>query len=107
MPARWRPERDSNARPTANPKIGELAGVRQLPAERSGTGMVVRSGGGLDGDFVAEGLQLADVAALAAFGVDAGGVEPWPEVGEPGAGVREQVPGDDEDGAAHRDDGAF
>jgi hypothetical protein len=65
------------------------------------------SGGGLEGDFVAEGFELADVAALAALGVDAGGVEPWPQVGEPGLRVREQVPGDDQDGAADRDVGAL
>jgi glycyl-tRNA synthetase (class II) len=38
--------------------------------------------------------------------VDAGGVEPWSQAGESGPGVGEQVPGDDEDGAAHRDDDA-
>jgi hypothetical protein len=29
----WRPEKDSNLRPTANPKIGALPGRRQHPAE--------------------------------------------------------------------------
>jgi hypothetical protein len=64
-------------RPAANPKIGELVDARQLPAERSGAGTwLCRSAGGLEGDFVTEGFELADVAVLAAFGVDAGGVEP-------------------------------
>jgi hypothetical protein len=31
---------DSNPRPAANPKIGELAGRRQHPAERSGAGFL-------------------------------------------------------------------
>ena len=64
--------------PPANPKIGELLDVRQLPAERQRSRVSGRgggSGGGLEGDGVAEGFELADVAALAAFGVDAGGIE--------------------------------
>ena len=65
------------------------------------------SGGGLEGDGVAEGFELADVVALAAFGVDAGGVVAGSEVVEAGVGVGEQVPGDDQDGAAEGDDGAF
>jgi hypothetical protein len=65
------------------------------------------SGGGLGGEFAAGGLELADVAADAAPGVGAGGAEPWPQAGEPGLRVREQVPGDDQDGAAGRDVGAL
>src|SRR5215472_12472274 len=65
------------------------------------------SGGGLEGDGVAEGFELADVVALAAFGVDAAGVVAGPEVAELGVGVGEQVPGDDQDGAADGDDGAL
>ena len=42
-----------------------------------------RSGGGFQGDLVAEGLQLADVVALGAFGTDAGVVEAGAEVVEP------------------------
>ena len=73
----WCAWQDSNPRPAANPKIGELVDARQLPAGRSGAGAwSCRSGGGLEGDFVTEGFELADVAVLAAFGVDAGGVEP-------------------------------
>jgi hypothetical protein len=39
----------------------------------------------LEGDGVAEGFELADVAAFAAFGVDAGGLEALhvqPDLGE-------------------------
>ena len=36
----------------------------------------------MEGDGVAEGFELADVAAFAAFGVDAGGVEVGAEVAE-------------------------
>jgi hypothetical protein len=38
----------------------------------------------LEGDRVAEGFELADVASFAAFGVDAGGVEVGAEVVEAG-----------------------
>ena len=65
------------------------------------------SGGGVKGDLVAEGFELADVVALAAFGVDAGGVVAGAEVAELGGRVRQQVPGDDQDGAAGGDDGTF
>jgi hypothetical protein len=68
---------------------------------------VAGSGGGREGDGVAEGFELADVVLLAAFGVDPGDVEPWAEIMELGAGVGQQVPGDDQDGAAGGDDGAF
>jgi len=100
---------DSNPRAAANPKIGELVGRRQLPAERerSREEWAVGSGGGLEGDGVAEGFELADVVVLAAFGVDAGGVEPGAEVVEAGVWVAQQVPGDHEDGAAGGDDRAF
>jgi hypothetical protein len=96
-------------RPAANPKIGELVGRRQLPAERqrSREEWAVGSGAGLEGDGVAEGFELADVVVLAPFGVDAVGVEPGAEVVESGVWVRQQVPGDHEDGAAGGDDGAF
>jgi hypothetical protein len=76
--------------PAANPKIGELLGARQRPAERlaepgSQTGW---SAGGLEGDGVAEGFQLADVVLLAAFGIDALGVVAGTEVLKAGIGVR-------------------
>ena len=48
---------------------------------------------------------MADVVALLAVGVDAGVVEVGAEVVEAGVGVGEQVPDDDQDGAADRDDG--
>jgi hypothetical protein len=54
------------------------------------------SGRGFEGDLVAQGFELADVAALAAFGADAGVVEVAAEVVVAGAGVGEQVPDDDQ-----------
>jgi hypothetical protein len=41
------------------------------------------SGGGFEGDLVAEGLELADVVALGAFGTAAGVVEARAQVLEP------------------------
>jgi hypothetical protein len=58
------------------------------------------SGRGFEGDLVAQGFELADVAALAAFGADAGVVEVAAEVVVAGAGVGEQVPDDDQQGPA-------
>jgi hypothetical protein len=55
------------------------------------------SGGGFEGDLVAEGLELADVVALGAFSVDAGVVEAGAQVMEVGLWVGQQVPGDDQD----------
>ena len=63
-----------------------------------------RSGGGFEGDLVAEGLQLVDVVALGAVGVDAAVVEAGAEVTEADVGVGQQVPDDDQDGPADRDD---
>jgi hypothetical protein len=54
--------------------------------QRSRVEWAVGSDGGLEGDGVAEGFELADVVALAAFGVDAGGVEPRAEVVEAASG---------------------
>jgi hypothetical protein len=48
---------------------------------------------------------LADVVALAAFGVDPGVVEIAAQVGVADGGVGEQVPDDDQQGAADGDDG--
>jgi hypothetical protein len=61
----------------ANPKIGAQPRMRQHPAERQQSRVIDNrwSGGGFDGDFVAEGFELVDVGAFAAFGVDARGVE--------------------------------
>src|SRR5918994_4668208 len=69
------------------------------------SGWVPGSGGGFEGDLVAQGLELADVVALGAVGVDAGVVEAGAEVTEAGVRVGQQVPDDDQDGPADRDDG--
>jgi len=52
---------DSNPRAAANPKIGELVGRRQLPAERerSREEWAVGSGGGLEGDGGGSGAAAA------------------------------------------------
>ena len=63
------------------------------------------SGGAFEDDRVAEGFELADVLAAKAVGVDAPGVEVRAEVGVAGVGVGEQVPDDDQDGAADGDVG--
>ena len=47
------------------------------------------------------------MVALAAFGVDPGVVVAGPEIVEPGIWVRQQMPHDDQDGAAGRHDGAL
>jgi hypothetical protein len=49
----------------------------------------------LEGDLVAERLELADVVALGAFGVDAGVVEAGAQVLEPCGRVGQQMPDDD------------
>jgi hypothetical protein len=54
---------------------------------------VFGSGGGFDGDPVAEGGELGDVVTHAAFDVDAAGVVVGSEVMEAGEGVGEQVVG--------------
>jgi hypothetical protein len=60
---------------------------------------VVGSGGGFEGDPVAEGRELGDVVADASLGDDAVGVVIGAEVVEAGGGVGEQVSDDDEEGA--------
>src|SRR5215218_2623645 len=63
------------------------------------------SGGRLQGDLVAERLELADeVAGLAAL-VDAAGVVVGAQIVEAGGGVGEQVPDDHQDGAGDGDQG--
>ena len=84
---------------------GEWAGG-SIPAQPGWILMWVCSGGGLQGDGVAEGFELPDVVAFTAFGVDAGVVKARAEVGEPGGWVAEQVPDDGQDGTADGDDGA-
>src|SRR5215210_7740440 len=64
-----------------------------------------RSGRGVEGDRVAEGLEFADVVPGPALGVVAGGVIVRAEVDELGVGVGKQRPDDDQDRAADRDDG--
>src|SRR3954447_3382892 len=64
-----------------------------------------RSGGGFEGDLVAEGFEVADVFPLAAFGAEPVGVEVRAEVVEVGVGVGEQVPDDGQDRATDRDQG--
>ncbi len=59
----------------------------------------------MQGDLIAERFELADVVALAAFSVDAGVVEAGSQVVEADLGLGQQVPDDDQDGAADRDDG--
>src|SRR5262249_7410678 len=82
----------------SNPKIdGWVAGGSGRGPVIAGRGCERRwwSGGGVEGDPVAEGLELADVVELFAFGVDAGVVEVRAEVVEAGVGVAQQVPDDD------------
>src|SRR4051795_4667642 len=64
-----------------------------------------RSGGRFEGDLVAEGFELADVFALAAFDAEPVGEEVRAEVVEVGVGVGEQVPDDGQDRATDRDQG--
>jgi hypothetical protein len=56
-----------------------------------------------EGDGEAEGLDLPDVVLQLAVGVEAGLVVAGAEVGEPGFGVLQQVPDDDQDGAGDGD----
>lgn len=79
--------------------------VRQLPAEPGRVERSWRSGGGLEGDVVAEGLECADVVAGGSLGAQAGVVEVGSEVVEAGPGFGEQVPDDDQDGPSDGDDG--
>src|SRR6266516_3253135 len=80
-----------------DPKIpGEWAGG-SIPGRLVGrVGGGCWSGGGFEGDFVAEGFELADVVALAVVGVDAPVVEVGAQVVEAGLGVGQQVPDDDQ-----------
>src|SRR5215217_3809613 len=99
------PRRD----PSTDPKIdGEwVGGSTRRSAAKPGPGRVCGAGlgGGLKGDLVAERLELAEMVALGALGVDAGVVEAGAQVVEAGVGVGEEVPDDDQDGAADRHDG--
>src|SRR5262245_9084083 len=66
--------------------------------------MSARSGSGFQDDLVAERFELADVGALGTLGVAASVVEVGAEVVEASVRVGEQLPNDDQDGAADRDD---
>jgi hypothetical protein len=55
-----------------------------------------------EGDVETEGLEVAEVGADLAVAVGLALVPPGAEVAEPGAGVGQQVPDDDEDGPADR-----
>jgi hypothetical protein len=55
--------------------------------------------GGLEGDVVAHRGQVGDVVADLSISVDPGGMVVGAEVAEPGGGVVEEVPDDDQDGA--------
>ena len=71
---------------------------------RPGQGRYGSGGLGRDGDGVAQQrLDLPDVVAELAAGVGAGRVVAGAEVGEPGFGVGEQVPDDDQDGTGDGD----
>ena len=62
------------------------------------------SGGGLQGDLVAEGFEFADVVAFLTFWVDPGVVVAGAEVVELDGVVLQEVPDDDQDGATYRND---
>lgn len=63
------------------------------------------SGGGFEGDVVAEGFEPSDVAAFLGGGGDASVVVVGSEVFEPCLWVGEQVPDDHQERAADRDEG--
>jgi hypothetical protein len=79
-----------------------------LTAEMTATPPAVEPGsigwGGVrprvQGELAAEGFELADVVALAAFGVDPGVEEITAQVGEAGGGAGEQMPDDHKQGPA-------
>ena len=86
--ALWWAWEDLNLGPHPDPKIhDEQAGgsTRRSVAEPGPSRwMRADSGGGLQGDLVAQGLQLADVVALGALGTDTGVVEAGAEIVEVG-----------------------
>src|SRR5512132_629469 len=85
--------------------MNATGGIRKASASRRRPNTTALGlGGGLEGDLVAERFELADMVALGALRVDAG-VVAGAQVVEAGVGVREQVPDDHQDGAAHRHDG--
>lgn len=56
--------------------------------------------------MVTEGLELTDEASGLAVRVDSSLIEVGAEVDETGRRIGEQVPGDNENGASHRDESA-
>src|SRR5919106_2276984 len=100
-----------NLRPHPDPKIHDerAGGSTRRSAAQPGPSswMHTDSGGGFEGDLVAECFELADVVALGAFRSDAGVVEAGAQVVEPCGRVGQQVPDDDQDGSADRDDGSL
>jgi hypothetical protein len=75
----------------SNPKINGERADGSNPAQRSRVKQRPigrRSGGWLQRDLVAQRLQLADVVALAAVGVDAGVVEAGAQIVEASIRVR-------------------
>src|SRR5680860_1625257 len=61
------------------------------------------SGCGFESDPVAECFELSDVVVFLVAGVEVGVIEVRAQVDELGVGGREQMPDDDQDGAADRD----
>src|SRR5512132_4286353 len=85
---------------------GEAGGSRPWPVIGEGSRGCCWSGGGLEGDLVAERLELVHQVAGLAVAVDAAGVVVGAEVVETGGGIGQQVPDDHQDGAGHRDQGS-
>src|SRR3954468_2122452 len=71
----------------------------------AGAVWVDRSGGGVEGDLVAQRFQLVDVLALATVDAEPVGVEVSAEVAELGVRMEQQVPDDGQDRAADRHQG--
>jgi hypothetical protein len=72
---------------------------------RSGEVLYLLSGGGFEGDLVAEGFELADVVALLVFWVDARVAVAGAQVVETDVGIGQEVPDDDQDGNVDGHDG--
>lgn len=69
--------------------------------------VVVGSGCWGEGDGVAEGFELANVVASLAVRVDVAGEVIGTEIGEDRVLVVQEMPDNDQDGAADSDNGAF
>ncbi len=75
-------------------------------AQRSREEFDAGSGGGFEGDVVAEGFEASDVAAFLRGGRDAAVVVISAEVLKPGVRVGQQMPDDHEDGPSDGDGGS-